>query len=75
MSNMKDYDKRHFPDEDADDDIILDDDDGDTIIDDGDHDPDEVAWTPDELWFNPDGGLTGEAYDFLATTDSRGDFI
>ena len=45
------------------------------IIDDGDYDADEVAWTPDELWFNPDGGLTGEAYDFLATTDSQGDFV
>jgi len=43
------------------------------IIDDGDLD--DCAWTPDDVWFNPDGGLTGEAYDFLATTDSQGDFI
>ena len=46
-----------------------------TIIDDGEYDPDEVAWTPDDVWFDHDGGLTGEAYDFLATTDSQGDFV
>jgi len=45
------------------------------IIDDGDYDANEVAWTPDDVWFDHDGGLTGEAYEFLATTDSQGDFI
>ncbi len=74
MNKMTDNTPRHDPEQDADDDIILDDE-GETIIDDGEYDPDEVAWTPDDVWFNPDGGLTGEAYDFLATTDSRGDFI
>ena len=42
---------------------------------DGDYDPDEVAWTPDEYWFHPDGGLTGDAYDFLATVDLQGEFV
>ena len=57
------------------DDDELDDIEEELIIDDGDYDADEVAWTPDDVWFNHDGGLTGEAYDFLATTDSQGDFI
>ena len=45
------------------------------IIDDGDYDPDEVAYSPDEHWFHPDGGLTGDAYDFLASVDAQGDFV
>ena len=52
--------------------IIEDDDDG-IVIDDGD-DPD-MGWTPEDQWFREDGGLTGEAWEFLATTDSEGDFI
>ena len=75
INNMTEQTPRHDPHEDAEGDFILDDEDGQTIIDDGDYDPDEVAWTPDDVWFNPDGGLTGEAYDFLATTDSQGEFI
>jgi len=60
---------------DPDDDDILDEEDEDLIIDDGDYDADEVAWTPDEHWFHPDGGLTGDAYDFLAEVDLQGDFV
>ena len=45
------------------------------IIDDGDYDPNEVAYSPDEHWFHPDGGLTGDAYDFLASVDAQGDFV
>jgi hypothetical protein len=55
--------------------IIEDDGDG-YVIDDGDYDgPNDMGWTPEENWFRPDGGLTGEAWEFLATTDSEGDFI
>jgi hypothetical protein len=45
------------------------------IIDDGDFDPDEVAISPNEQWFNPDGGLTGDAFEFLASVDAQGDFV
>ena len=55
------------------DDFIIEDDDDGVIIDDGDLD--DCAYTPDEYWFNPDGGLTGDAYNFLAKTDSQGDFV
>jgi len=76
MNNMTEQTPRHDPEQDAEGDFILDDDEGgQTIIDDGDYDPDEVAWTPDDVWFDPDGGLTGEAYDYLGTIDSKGEFI
>tara|TARA_Y100000310_G_scaffold294400_1_gene324836 strand:- start:314 stop:640 length:327 start_codon:yes stop_codon:yes gene_type:complete len=54
--------------------IVEDDDDG-YVIDDGDYDGPDMGWTPEDQWFRADGGLTGEAWDFLATTDSQGDFI
>ena len=55
--------------------FIEDDDDG-VVIDDGDYEgPNDMGWTPEDDWFTPDGGLTGEAWEFLATTDSQGDFI
>jgi len=57
------------------DDDELDDIEEELIIDDGDFDPDEVAISPQELWFNPAGGLTGEAYEFLASVDAKGDFV
>ena len=73
---MTDNTPRHDPEQDAEDDFNIDnDEDGQTIIDDGDYDADEVAWTPDDVWFDPDGGLTGEAYDYLGTIDSKGEFI
>jgi hypothetical protein len=59
-----------------DDDYIIEDDDDGLVIDDGDYDgPEDMGWTPEDHWFTPDGGLTGEAWEFLATTDSEGDFI
>jgi len=55
--------------------IIEDDGDG-CVIDDGDYEgPNDMGWTPEDQWFHDDGGLTAEAWDFLATTDSQGDFI
>jgi len=76
MNNMTEQTPRHDPEQDAEDDFNIDnDEDGETIIDDGDYDPNEVAWTPDDVWFDPDGGLTGEAYDYLGTIDSKGEFI
>ena len=60
------------PDDDELDDI---DEEEDLIIDDGDYDPSEVCWTPQEHWFNPDGGLTGEAYSHLYAIDSKGEFV
>tara|TARA_R110000851_G_scaffold160681_1_gene303974 strand:- start:334 stop:579 length:246 start_codon:yes stop_codon:yes gene_type:complete len=76
MNNMTEQTPRHDPEQDAEDDFNIDnDEDGQTIIDDGDYDPAEVAWTPDDVWFDPDGGLTGEAYDYLGTIDSKGEFI
>ena len=78
MSKMKDYmmwmidSKRHNePDDDELDDI----EEEELIIDDGDYDPDEVAWTPEEYWFHQEGGLTGDAYNFLYTIDSEGEFV
>ena len=61
--------------EEPDDDEILSEEEEELIIDDGDYDPDEVAYSPDEHWFHPDGGLTGDAYDFLASVDAQGEFV
>ena len=55
-----------------DDDFIVDDDE-ELEIDDGDLD--DCAYTPEEYWFRPQGGLTGDAFDFLATTDLQGEFV
>ena len=55
-----------------DDDYIVDDEE-DLVIDDGDLD--DCAYTPEQYWFESDGGLTGAAFDFLATTDSQGEFV
>jgi hypothetical protein len=74
LVNEYQNDSKWHGDPDPDDDE-LDDIEEELIIDDGDYDANEVAWTPDDVWFDHDGGLTGEAYEFLATTDSQGDFI
>ena len=56
-----------------DDDYIIEDDDEQLIIDDGDMD--DCAYTPEQYWFNPEGGLTGDAYNFLYTLDSQGELV
>jgi len=43
------------------------------IIDDGDLD--DCAWTPDDYWFQQQGGLTADAYNFLHTLDSKGELV
>ena len=55
-----------------DDDNIIEDEE-ELIIDDGDLD--DCAYTPEQYWFLPDGGLTGDAYNFLYTLDSQGELI
>jgi len=55
-----------------DDDCIIEDEE-ELIIDDGDLD--DCAWSPDDYWFHSDGGLTGDAYNFLNTIDSKGEFV
>ena len=68
--------RNNFIEEEDGDYFIEEDDDDGIVIDDGDYEgPNDMGWTPEEQWFRPDGGLTGEAWDFLATTDSQGDFI
>ena len=34
-----------------------------------------LAWSPEEFWFLPDGGLTAEAQDFLGSMDRKGEFV
>jgi len=55
-----------------DDDYIIEDEE-ELLIDDGDLD--DCAITPDAYWFQPEGGLTGDAYNFLHTIDSQGEFV
>ena len=55
-----------------DDDYIIEDED-ELIIDDGDLD--DCAWSPDDYWFHSDGGLTGDAMNFLYTLDSQGELV
>ena len=55
-----------------DDDYIMDEEE-ELIIDDGDMD--DCAYTPESYWFQPEGGLTGEAYNFLHTLDSQGELV
>ena len=55
-----------------DDDYIIDEEE-ELIIDDGDMD--HCAYTPDSYWFQPEGGLTGDAYNFLYTLDSQGELV
>ena len=55
-----------------DDDYIIEDEE-ELIIDDGDLD--DCAWSPEDYWFHPEDGLTGDAYNFLYTIDSKGEFV
>jgi len=36
---------------------------------------DEHEWSEDQYWFNADGGLTGDAQNYLHTLDSRGELV
>jgi len=36
---------------------------------------DKNGWSPDDFWFKSDGGLTGDALDFLAQEDVEQGFI
>ena len=67
-----DEDWRH-PQSDDDDFILDEDEDEELIIDDGDLD--DCVYSPDDYWFRPDGGLTGDAMNFLYTIDSEGEFV
>ena len=37
--------------------------------------PDEWGWSPEEFWFNKDGGLTADAKNHLYQNDTEGDFV
>ena len=62
----------HQPEVDEDD-YIIEDEDEDLLND--EELGDSIAWTPQEYWFKPEGGLTGEAYNFLYTLDSQGELV
>jgi hypothetical protein len=55
-----------------DDDYIIDEEE-ELQIDDGDMD--DCAWSPNDYWFHTDGGLTGDAMNFLYTLDSQGELV
>jgi len=57
----------------TDDDDFITDDDEELIIDDGDLD--DCVYTPDEYWFTNEGGLTGEAQNFLHELDIQGELV
>jgi hypothetical protein len=37
--------------------------------------PDEWGWSPEDFWFQEDGGLTADAKDHLYQNDTEGDFV
>jgi hypothetical protein len=63
----------HSPTTKTDDDDFIIDEDEELIIDDGDLD--DCVWTPDAYWFTEQGGLTGDAMNFLHTLDSQGELV
>ena len=71
VDDYKDDGKWHGVETDDDDYIIEDEEE--LLIDDGDMD--DCAYTPDAYWFRPEGGLTGDAMNFLHTLDSQGEFV
>ena len=71
VDEYKDDEKRRDVELDDEDYII--DDEEELIIDDGDMD--DCAWTPDDYWFHQEGGLTGDAINFLYTLDSQGELV
>ena len=71
VDDYKDDSKWHGVEVDDDDYIIEDEEE--LLIDDGDMD--DCAYTPETYWFQPEGGLTGDAYNFLYTLDSQGELV
>ena len=63
----------HSPNIETDEDDFIIDEDEELIIDDGDLD--DCVYSPYEYWFRPDGGLTGDAMNFLHTLDSQGELV
>ena len=58
-----------------DEDLLEDEDESEDVLFDDD-DPAEIAeWTPQEYWFQPDGGLTAAAVNFLHNADIQGELI
>lgn len=66
--------KRHMPELDDDDELIIDEEEEEDFLDDEEL-GDSIGWTPEENWFQSDGGLTADAYIFLANIDLQGDFV
>tara|TARA_Y100000310_G_C20361900_1_gene659395 strand:+ start:395 stop:643 length:249 start_codon:yes stop_codon:yes gene_type:complete len=58
---------------DPEDDEILEEEETEDLLD--DDELGDLGWSPEDYWFTPDGGLTGDAYNFLATIDNQGDFV
>jgi hypothetical protein len=82
VERYKNDGKWHGVDTDIDEDDVIDDDDEDDngILDDdelGDycHRQLEFAWTPEEHWFKPSGGITADASDYLHALDSKGELV
>ena len=62
----------HCPD---DDDDMIEDDEEDEFPEDDNDLGDMCEWTPQQYWFNEQGGLTADAYDFLYDVDLQGELI
>ena len=62
----------HSPNLDEDD--MIEDDEEDEFPDDDDL-GDMCEWTPNQYWFNNDGGLTADAYNFLYNAEMQGELI
>jgi len=73
VDEYRDDESWHSPTIEIDDDDFIIDEDEELIIDDGDLD--DCAWSPDAYWFTEQGGLTGDAMNFLYTLDSQGELV
>ena len=70
---VDEYKEEKRPDVELDEDDYIIDEEEELLIDDGDMD--DCAWSPDDYWFHADGGLTGDAMNFLYTLDSQGELV
>jgi len=73
VDEYRDDESWHSPTVKTDDEDFIIDDDEELIIDDGDLD--DCVWSPDEFWFTEDGGLTGDAQNFLHELDIQGELV